>query len=1091
MFNQATKNTVFRRYNIAVVVAFIAIILIALSLATLRYYNELSQHKADDLQSLKSEAEQLNTILTQSVFAIDGIQEFAQYTLESPQHVNPPFPQLAQDGKFFYLDKAKYDVIQRGRRLSANITGFGQVEEFSELKKREIAMANALTPAFISAQKIIEQATWFYYVSYQQFVNLYPWVDRDIWQYNNEMLTNPHNTALRQLTEYNNHIVWSPPYLDSAGSGMNASLGKGVFYRGKLLGSVVIDINLARLHQSLPTLNQANQGYVLYNQNNHIFLYKRLGKGPLTYRASWQELLPESLSELSATSLEQSGDSVRFGDWFIEKQPLAVNGWILLKYQDYDDFTQPLRSRFIFIFALLFIGLLAFLMLVNAMTRRTFIAPTTEFIRHIEYCAQGDPGKIKPSSDWLHWFQVVEDIFTQNRSLLLQLREQNDVLDTRVIEKTMALQETSAKHQRDYVLLRSVMNAIPELIVFNDPQGLMIGCNQAFERIAKHQEQQMLGKKAVIFMPKALAAEINYLNANFEEQYPQQALIEAGAYIYQGFCNQFINEHDEVLGTITILRDVTKQHATQTALEKAKDQAEYANKVKIQFLANMSHEIRTPINAMQGMMDLLLTTSLNTRQHHYLTNAQTASVTLLHLVNELLDLSKIEAGKMVISKEPVNLAQVIDKALKLNVVNVDHQRVELLVEVSPDVPNDVFSDEMRLVQVIANLFNNAIKFTEQGSISLTVDNIGKGEDNVLVRFRMKDTGIGIAKDKQGLLFKAFSQADESMTRKYGGSGLGLSICQQIIKLLGGEISLKSALGEGSELSFVLPFKLANSEIKPEPQEVSICNLKQKLTNSFIDTIIDSGAKYYYFDSVEAFLQQSIQEPIVLLVDEKIFELENALLTVCYDRISLLALCHEAMAELSQDTSHHIAQLSMPYTLLDLPLYRFTLSQIYAVLDDNSKHEQNIYEPNLLGKNIDKVIPDDDKSTATMGEELSGVRILLVEDNLVNQLVAKELLLNMHAEVTIADNGQRALDLLAQQSFDIVLMDIQMPIMDGLTATKKIREQACYQTLPIIAMTAHARNEDIKNSLDVGMNLHMSKPVTRESLCQSILQLLEK
>ncbi|RHW76622.1 ATP-binding protein [Colwellia sp. RSH04] len=1089
MFNQATKNTVFRRYNIAVVVAFIAIILIALSLATLRYFNELGQHKTDDLKALQREAEQLNTILMQSVFAIDGIQEFAQYTLESPLHVNPPFPKLAQDGDFFYLDKAKYDVLQQGRRLSANITGFGKVEEFSELKKREIAMANALTPAFISAQKIIEQATWFYYVSYQKFVNLYPWVDRDIWQYNNEMLSNTHNTALRQLTEYNNHIVWSPPYLDSAGSGMNASLGKGVFYKGKLLGSVVVDINLARLHQSLPTLSKANQGYVLYNENNHIFLFKRLGKGPLTYRASWQELLPESLNELSATSLENIGDSVRFGDWLIEKQPLAVNGWILLKYQDYDDFTQPLRSRFIFIFALLFIGLLAFLMLVNAMTRRTFIAPTTEFIRHIEYCAQGDPGKIKPSLDWLHWFQVVEDIFTQNRSLLLQLKEQNDVLDTRVNEKTKALQETSKKHQRDYALLRSVMNAIPELILFNDPDGLLIGCNQAFERITHHQEQKMLGQKASQFMPKALATEINYLNSLNDEVFPQQALIEAGAFIYQGFCNQFVNEQGEVLGTITILRDVTKQHATRTALEKAKDQAEYANKVKIQFLANMSHEIRTPINAMQGMMDLLQTTSLNTRQHHYLQNAKTASVTLLHLVNELLDLSKIEAGKMVISKEPVNLAHVIDKALKLNIVNVNHNNVDLLVDVSPDVPNDVISDEMRLVQVIANLFNNAIKFTEHGSIALKVDNIGSGENNVLVRFRMQDTGIGIAKEKQGLLFKAFSQADESMTRKYGGSGLGLSICQQIIKLLGGEISLKSELGRGSELSFVLPLKLAESTINTPKEIITICNIQQQLNQSFVDTILRSGAHYFYFESLDAFIRQNFQGPVVILVDETIFAQESTLLKSCYDKISLLGLCHAAMVELSPETSREISQLNVPYTLLDFPLYRFTLAQIYSALNENSEQPIKTINTEDIANNVIPTVQE--SAVVTSGEELSGVRILLVEDNLVNQLVAKELLLNMHAHVTIADNGQRALESLTQQSFDIVLMDIQMPIMDGLTAAKKIREQACFQSLPIIAMTAHARDEDIKNSLDAGMNLHMSKPVTRESLCQSIVQLLMK
>jgi PAS domain-containing protein len=209
-------------------------------------------------------------------------------------------------------------------------------------------------------------------------------------------------------------------------------------------------------------------------------------------------------------------------------------------------------------------------MLINTMTKRTFIKPTTEFIRHIEYCSKGDPGKVTPAADWLYWFQKVEDIFAENQSLLLQLTEQNDVLDTRVVEKTKALQETSAKHQRDYALLRSVMNAIPELIVFNDPNGLLIGCNEAFERLTKHSVKQMLGYKSATFMPTSLAAEVNRLSEMNENALPQQALIKAGDYSYQGFCNQFSDERGNILGSIIIFHDVTVQQATQSALEKAK-----------------------------------------------------------------------------------------------------------------------------------------------------------------------------------------------------------------------------------------------------------------------------------------------------------------------------------------------------------------------------------------------------------------------------------------------------------------------------------------------------------------------------------------
>ena len=1131
MYYQAGINTVFRRYNITLVVAFIVIILIAFSAASVRYFNQISQHKKQSLIELQQEAQQLNFMLEQSVQAVVGIQELAEYILKHPNEINIPMPSLSQQENLFYLNKPLHDVIKQGKRLSSNITGIGQVSNFGELKKQEIAMANSLTPAFIAAQNILKEATWFYYISLDNFVNIYPWVDREIWQFSEKALASQHNKAMQVLTAKNNRVIWSPPYLDAAGGGMNASLGTGVFHQDKLLGSVVIDINLSRLHASLPELELSSQGFVLYNENNDVLLSKRLGKESLSYRASWQDLLPESLQYLSAKQLTTIGDTERLGDWFIEKQQLTANGWTLLKYQKYEDFSAPQYSDFIFVFAMLFIGLLAFLMLVNTMTKRTFIKPTTEFISHIEYCAEGDPGKVAPAADWLHWFQVVEDIFAQNRSLLLQLTEQNDVLDSRVIEKTKALQETSAKHQRDYALLRSVMNAIPELIVFNDPNGLLMGCNKAFERLANHSVEQMLGINSANFMPVLLAEEIKILNALNKNVYPQQALIEAGEFIYQGFCNQFTDEQGNILGSISIFQDVTLQQTTQSALVKARDQAEYANRVKIQFLANMSHEVRTPINAMQGMMDLLAHTSLDTRQQHYLVNAQSASSTLLHLVDELLDLSKIEAGKMIVSQDAVNLPIIINKALKLNITNVDHQRVKIIVDMSADVPSNVISDEMRLVQVLANLFNNAIKFTEQGQIKLTIDVLSIDDTVAKLRFRMSDTGIGIASNNQSHLFNAFSQADESMTRKYGGSGLGLSICQQIIKLLGGKIKLTSQLGQGSELSFVLPFQIVQLDMLDQQDSARVNNKAQQVTEEFITSLpaelsqpllsditiyavgqtlsasfTQSIAKMNWLlhtvSSVEALCQLDIAENSILLIGEADFvkQQSDQELIVPLKEFRLLCLCQPALTQLSNNTCNYLDQLSVPYLLVDMPLFRYALDQISQALFYKVEHSAQ------QGKNL-RVSADNPqgyqeivaKTTETTNRQdcvithdeqnLQNVSVLLVEDNLVNQLVAKELLLNMQAKVTIADNGQEALDLLAEQDFDVVLMDIQMPIMDGLTAAKHIRAQSNYQYLPIIAMTAHAREEDKQLSLAAGMNLHMPKPVTGQALLGSIKKVL--
>lgn len=1111
MLDKTAENTVFRRYNTAVVVAFVVIVFIALTAALLRYYSELSVHKQQGLNQLTAQANQLNSMLVQSEQAILGIQEFAQYILKYPNELHSKLPPLRQDGSLFFLDKPIRSSFEENQRISGNITGFGDIDKFSLLKKQEIAMANALTPAFATAQKVIEEANWFYYVSEKQFVNIFPWIGRESWRFNGRMLTNIHAKKIQKLGFENNKIVWSSPYIDAAGTGMNVSLGIGVYRQKEMLGAVVIDVNLARLQQSLPTLTSNEQSLVLFNQNNNILLFKQNGKEPLSYRSSWQKLLPKDLHHLNQERLTQLADSVQIGDWLVEKQVLPINGWTLLKYQPYSSFISPLRNHFIFMFTILLIGLLAFLMLVNAMTRRSFIKPTHDFISHIEYCAQGDPGKVKANADWLHWFVLVEDIFTQNRSLLLQLKEQNEALDSRVLEKTQALQETSAKHQRDYVLLRSVMNAIPELIIFNDPQGKLMGCNQAFEQLSGCSESKMLGFQASLFMPKLLAHEIDVLNETFYNKYPQQALIEAGDESYQGFCNQFTNDQGEIIGTITILQNVTEQQATQSALENAKNQAEYANQVKIQFLANMSHEIRTPINAMQGMIDLLTRTLLDSRQQHYLSNAQTAAFSLLHLIDELLDLSKIEAGKMNIVKEVINLPSVIDTALKLNVANTDIGKLKLRIELEANVPSLLMSDEMRLVQVLSNLLNNAIKFTEQGEIALFIDSIGLSDTNALIRFKVKDTGIGIAKDNQAHLFEAFSQADISMTRQYGGSGLGLSICQQIVKLLGGEITLKSDLGAGCEFNFVLPFSLPSKNLIENSNcedtsnnltaTIHICAIKQELSASCIDTIEQQSWRYHQFDDLlaldKAFLNKELSvEKVVVLISEEVFsQYESSYKTktenpkVNWNQyIDLICLCQPTMHELSSKTCQQLDEIKVPYILLDTPLYRYSLQKIAKALLHVPKENDKVALTNMsdLDNKPTVLIKD---NTIQHKEDLSNINVLLVEDNLVNQLVAKELLKSMKAKVIIAENGQMALNLLNEHIVDVVLMDIQMPVMDGLTATMEIRKLEKYQNLPIIAMTAHAREEDKLRSLAVGMNLHIAKPVTAKLLLTSILQVI--
>jgi PAS domain S-box-containing protein len=650
------------------------------------------------------------------------------------------------------------------------------------------------------------------------------------------------------------------------------------------------------------------------------------------------------------------------------------------------------------------------------------------------------------------------------------------------------------------------MNAIPELIIFNDPDGNLMGCNQAFEQLSGQSESKMLGFKASKFMPKLLANEIDRLNNEFVHSYPQQALIEAGDDIYQGYCNQFTNEQNHVLGTITILQDVTQQQATQSALEKAKNQAEYANKVKIQFLANMSHEIRTPINAIQGMMSLLTRTKVDSQQQHYLANAQTAALSLLHLIDELLDLSKIEAGKMVILKEVIDLPTVIDSAIKLNSANLYLKKIPMRVELDASIPQFLMSDE-RLVQVLSNLLNNAIKFTDQGEVALFIDSIGLSDTNALVRFRVKDTGIGISKENQEHLFKAFSQADISMTRKYGGSGLGLSICQQIVKLLGGEITLKSDLGEGCELSFILPFSLPSEQViknsvfhhalMNDVPNVHICAVKQTLSSSFIEAIKLLSWEYSQFDnfielnkalsSKNSAKESDSDKKVVALISEDAFS-EHEIDADSFEFVDIVGLCQPTMKEVNSPICQQLDKISVSYILLDTPLFRYSLEKIKEHLLQASNIEQNLTLVEDFDDMGEQSFSVSKKNSAD--EDLSNLNVLLVEDNLVNQLVAKELLISLNAKVDIAENGQKALDYLDENNVDVVLMDIQMPIMDGLTATVEIRKNSKYENLPIIAMTAHAREEDKMRSIEAGMNLHIAKPVTAELLLSSIWKVLK-
>ncbi|WP_286233512.1 ATP-binding protein [Thalassotalea sediminis] len=1086
------QNQVVTRYKLSIFGVFLAILLVAIAVASYRYFYELETHEVSEYRKLENNSQSLNETLKQAINSVQSIQRFANYSLNRPQQSPLTMPSLVQNKDRFYLAQAKHDIIEQRQQLSVNITGVGDIDKLTDNEKQELAMAYTLTPAFVNAQSTNSTANWFYYVSKSNFVSIYPWISHENWQFSPPLLENEQIEKLSQTSYFNNNYLWSKPYLGSSATSLYSSVAAAVFQQEVFVGAVVINIDLENIHNMLSIQAEDNHSYVLLNAEDQLLVHKTENSDAINEVSQWQASVPEGLSDLSYENLQKRSASFQHNQWLVQQYLLPSTNWVVLRYQPYQQFVEPVFTRFIWYFLLLFVGQSALLSVVYFVTRKTFIKPTQAFISHIAHSAQGDHGKVTPPTGWQHWFNIVGDIFSQNRSLMQQLKDQNNILDLRVIDKTQALLEKSQQHQRDYAILRSVMNAIPDYLIFNDSDGHVIGCNLAFEKFVKLSEVKILGKQAGKLIDNELGQALLACERGenvTESLHGIFKVVETVNNTYELFCSNFYDQSQHVLGTIIIIRDVTEQHAVNAALEKAKEQAEQANKAKSQFLANMSHEIRTPINAIQGMHSLLSNTMLTYQQKQHIVNAQDASDTLLHLVDELLDLAKIESGNMNIVKDSCSLDYIVQRAIKLNIDLVVKKQLGLQVDISPSVPEEVLTDDMRLVQVLSNLLNNAVKFTDHGSIALKVDTIANSASKNLVKFTVKDTGIGIAEDKQKTLFEAFIQADESMTRKYGGSGLGLSICQRIVNLLGGEIKIKSKPLAGAEFSFVLPFdEPKNQSEKVIANPVKVESFGAILPNSFVELL---DALDYQYQRLDDFKQHQISEnkTCFLFVRVDVITKENCHKIAEYfyhgttqtsGGFVLAVYQHTNVAQL-RETYQLLDEAKIPYVICDAPLYRYTLRQLHLALQ--SQRFQPVSEP--TEKNVNSPTP----SSLAKKQQLKGVKVLLVEDNLVNQLVAKELLNVMGADVIVAENGEVALTQLDESTVDVVLMDIQMPVMDGLTATKLIREKQQFESLPIIAMTAHARQEDKDNSIAAGMNLHIAKPVKAQVLMESIRSVL--
>ncbi|MES2258949.1 MAG: response regulator [Pseudomonadota bacterium] len=678
--------------------------------------------------------------------------------------------------------------------------------------------------------------------------------------------------------------------------------------------------------------------------------------------------------------------------------------------------------------------------------------------------------------------------------------------DDEIGELTQAFNNLMEQRQAADARLQSLIELAPNAIVVVDAQGCIETFNRQAERYFGYQRGEVLGQPIELLVPAAQRAAHAQQRNVFSAAHltPEPLRMGDGRDLFglRKDGSQFpldINlsaiSTDQGPKVLAVLSDITERHrlrleveARAAELELERDRAEAANRAKSDFVANMSHEIRTPMNAVLGMAHLLGTTALTTPQRKYLSMVQASGHTLLGILNDVLDFSKIEARRMELAPVDFDLDETMGTLATVMTMNAGDKELELAIALAPDVPRLLHGDALRLQQILVNLAGNAIKFTEHGEVVVRVSVEQRSPQQVLLRFDISDTGIGIDARQQGQLFNAFSQGDESITRRFGGTGLGLTITRRLIELMGGEIAVRSAPRQGSTFWFSLPFGVlpAAAAARRQPALGPLRLLVADDSRTSRELLVQMIRAWGWEADAVSSGAEAIQH-------------FRAQLGSAHPYDVVLADWHMPGMN-GQATAQGIRQAAggkaQPIVVMLNAFARNRLEEISSAPEADVVLVKPITASNLFDALHQALVAqagaDDGAQAAGVTERLRGVHFLLVEDNQLNQVVARGILEHVGATLDIVGDGQQAVDLLRGDAarYDIVLMDMQMPVLDGFSATAILRRELKLE-LPVIAMTAGVLASERDRCIEAGITDFIAKPVVVEEMLAVIARHLPR